>query len=82
MFPNSGREVLHIKTVGTACTVTVQTPGTVDGQAVADRTIALGTNAERFIGPFPVDVYNQADGQVYIDYSAVTAVTVAVLVPN
>ncbi len=36
---NGGREVLHVKTGGTACTVTIQTPGTVDGQAVADRTV-------------------------------------------
>ena len=31
-IPNTGAEILHIKTVGTACTVTVEIPGTVDGQ--------------------------------------------------
>jgi hypothetical protein len=73
---NDGSTMLHVKTVGTACTVTVVTPGTVDGQAIADRTIALGTNTERMIGPFPPRTYNQ-DGAVHVDFSAVTAVTVA-----
>jgi hypothetical protein len=31
---NSGSEFLHVKTVGTGTTVTVQIPSTVDGQAV------------------------------------------------
>jgi hypothetical protein len=76
---NNGRVVLHVKTAGTPCTVTIQTPGTVDGMAVADRTVALGATAERFIGPFPPD-YDQPTGDgVYVDFSAVTAVTVAAL---
>lgn len=77
---NNGRTVLHVKTVGTGCTVTIQTPGTVDGMAVADRTVVLGTNTERIIGPFPPDAYDQPGGAgVYVDFSAVTAVTVAAL---
>lgn len=76
--PNGGREVLHVKTSGTPCNVTIQTPGTVDGQAVADRVVALGATAERLIGPFPADYYNQPTGDgVYVDFSAVTGVTVA-----
>lgn len=77
---NNGHTVLHVKTAGTACTVTIQTPGTVDGMAVADRTVALGATAERIIGPFPPSDYNQPTGEgVYVDFSAVTAVTVAAL---
>jgi hypothetical protein len=77
---NNGRTVLHVKTAGTPCTVTIQTPGTVDGMAVADRTVALGATAERIIGPFPPGDYDQPGGLgVYVDFSAVTAVTVAAL---
>jgi hypothetical protein len=77
---NNGLVALHIKTVATPCTVTIQTPGTVDGQAIADRTVALGASAERIIGPFPPRQYNQPTGDgVWVDFSAVTAVTVAAL---
>lgn len=75
-YPNSGKEFFHVKTGGTGATVTVQTPGTVDGNAIADKSYVLGTNTERMIGPFPPSVYNQADGSVYIDFSSVTTVTI------
>jgi hypothetical protein len=77
-LPNAGQEFVHIKTGGTSCTVTVHTPGTVDGQTIADRTIVIGTNAERFIGPFPPAVYNQiGGGDVYLDFTASTSVIIA-----
>jgi len=62
---------------GSSVTVTIQTPGTVDGLAVADRTVAVAAAAEKLIGPFPSGVYDQSDGAVYVDFSAVTSVTVA-----
>jgi hypothetical protein len=80
-LPNSGVEMVHVKTGGTGCVVTIQTPGTVDGLAVPDRTITIGTNSERMIGPFPPGVYNQADGSIYIDFDSVTTVTIAAIRP-
>lgn len=74
-LPNSGKEMFHVKSGGTGVTVTIQTPGTVDGQAVADRTVVLGTSTERMIGPFPPSIYNQSDGTVYIDFSQVATIT-------
>jgi hypothetical protein len=71
---------LHIKNGGgTTCTVTIQTPITVDGLAVADLTVAIPTVSERMIGPFPLEYYNQSDGMVYVDYSVGTSVTVAAI---
>lgn len=78
-LPNGGEEVLHVKTTTNGCTVTLQTPGTVDGQAVADRTVVIGTSSERLIGPFPPGIYNQPSGEVYVDLSVVTGVTIAAL---
>jgi len=78
-IPNTGSEVLHIKTVGTACTVTIAIPSTVDGQSVTNKTVVLGTSSERIIGPFPPNIYNQGDNTVLVTFSAVTAVTVAAL---
>lgn len=51
---------------GAPYNVTIPTPGTVDGQAIADRVVAVANGAVKFIGPFTTD-YMQADGTVYID---------------
>lgn len=76
-MPADGVAFAHVKTVGTGCTVTVPIPKTVDGQAVSSKTYVIGTNSERMIGPFKSDPYGQSDGTVNLDFSAVTAVTVA-----
>lgn len=57
--PNNERTVLHFKnTGGAATTVSFDIPGTVDGQAIADRTVQVpATNGDRFVGPFPRRVY-------------------------
>jgi len=77
---NNGRVFLHIKNgSGVSVTVTIQTPGTVDGLAVADRTVVIPAGEERMPGVFPPADYNQSDGAVYVDFSAVTTVTVAAI---
>lgn len=57
--------------------VTLITPGTIDGLAIADRVIAVAAGAETRIRT-DNDAYRQSDGSVHIDYSAVASVTVAV----
>jgi len=77
---NNGRVFVHVKNgSGSSVTVTIQTPGTVDGLAVADRTVAIPAAEERMIGVFPPADYNQSDDAVYVDFSAVTTVTVAAI---
>ena len=79
-FANNGRVFAHIKNGDAAeKTITIQTPGTVDGLAVADRTVTIPASEERMIGPFAPAQYNQGNGTVYLDYSAVTSVTVAAI---
>jgi hypothetical protein len=78
---NAGNEFIHVKTTTNAVVVTIQTPGTVDGLAIADRTVSIGTSSERMIGPFPPSYYNQADGAVYIDFDVVTGATIAAIRP-
>jgi hypothetical protein len=63
--------------------VTVNTPATQDGLAVASQVVAVAASTTKFIGPFPPRTYNVAtgntnEGKVEIDYSAVTSVTVGV----
>lgn len=63
---------------GSAVTVTLATPGTVDGDlAVADRTVSVPAGGSRKVA-LPHLYRNPSDGLAAISYSAVTSVTVAV----
>lgn len=83
MFTNTGTEILHIKNgSGSSINVTLQTGLTIDGLAVADRTVAIAAGAEKMMSGLATQYYNQTSGadagKVYIDLSAVTTVTLAV----
>ena len=80
-FYNDGSNWLEILNTNAAdCTVTVQTPRTVDGLAVAELTVVISQNERMLIGPFPASTFNQSGtdgGMVYVDFDVVTDVTVA-----
>lgn len=77
--PNNGTTFIHVKnTGGSPCTVTVGTPGTQDGLAVADLTFSVpATTGDRMAGPFPAGIYTQSDGNIYVDFSTGTSVVAA-----
>ena len=79
-FVNNGKRYLEVKnTSGSPVNVTIANPALVDGQAAPARVVSVpATTGDKMIGPFP-SVYTQPDGtnQVYVDFSAVTSVTVA-----
>jgi hypothetical protein len=57
-FVNDGkRTFVHIVNGAAAMNMDFITPSTVDGLAIADRTVAVGGSEEHFIGPFPINVY-------------------------
>lgn len=60
---------------GSAITVTVPTPGTVDGLAIADWSASVPAGANRVFGGFSADHYRQSDGTIHINFSGVTSVT-------
>lgn len=80
-FYNNGRVFLEVlNTNASDRTLTFQTPRTVDGLAVAEHTVTVSQNERMFIGPFPTATFNQTStdaGMVYVDFDAVTDVTVA-----
>lgn len=85
-IPGDGDHILHVKNgSGSSINVTIQTAATEDGLAVADQIVAIAAGAEKFIGPFRPATYNRASGDptdpglVWVDFSAVTTVTVALL---
>lgn len=81
-FLNDGRTMLRIKnnSVGDI-TATIDVTQTVDGLAVTDRTVTVKATGDADgldfldIGPFPAS-YNQADGYVWVTFSAVADVLV------
>ena len=68
-FVNDGRTLIAVLKTGGTCVMTFETPGTVDGLAIADQAVTPATHATRvvLIGPFPPGVYNQSNGLVYIN---------------
>ncbi|MYS47535.1 hypothetical protein GTY23_41475 [Streptomyces sp. SID5998] len=61
-----------------AHTVTLATPGTVNGLAIADRAVPVAAGAEVAI-PVTNDYRDPSTGRAAITYDAVTSVTVAVI---
>ena len=81
-FTPSDRTFIRVKN-GDASdkTVTVVTQATHRGRAIADDVVVVTAGEERDIGPLPHELYAAAaDGLGVITYSAVTSVTVAVVV--
>lgn len=60
LVANDGRTVLYFENTGeSSSVVTIVTPTTVDGNAVADKTVTVpATTGKRFVGPFPPHLYN------------------------
>ena len=82
-FTNTGNEFIHIVNAAVADqTITIATPATVDGLAVADRAVAIPASEERMIGPFPASVYNDANSKVQMTFDAVVTLTIAVIKPG
>jgi hypothetical protein len=81
---NSGDEFIHVKNTHTSAqTVTIETPATVDGLAVADREVEIPANTgDKIIGPFPSSTYNDSAGKVQLTYDGVTDLTIAVIKPG
>lgn len=79
MLP-SEHAFLHVKNgSGSEITVTLVTPGTYEGLAVSDQTLAVPAGEERMIRVTPERYRNSSDGLASITYSDVTTVTVAAL---
>lgn len=78
---NNGRTFLHFKKTGAGiCNVTVVTPGTVRGLAIADLVVAVpATTGDVMIGPFAADAFDDANHDVSLTLSDVTGLTVAVV---
>lgn len=77
-----GTVFVHVKSAnGSPVTLTIPTPGKVEGLDVADFTATIpATTGDKMIGPLPEDLFKQADdGKVDLNWSSTTSVTWAAL---
>lgn len=79
-----GRSLIHVKNTGVLTTVTVDTPGTVDGNAISDHTFTVPATTGDVYFPILRGSYHQPGTQdVFFTWSQVTGITVEVIVlPN
>lgn len=78
---NTGRCMVEVKKSGAgACDVTIDTPGSVGGLAIAQQVVnVIATTGDKMIGPFPPNIYNDGSGDVRITFSEITGLTMAVV---
>lgn len=70
---NDGRIHLEVHNTGGAeGTVTVLIPAVNDAVGYEGKIIKLAAAETKIIGPFPPGVYNQPNGQVFVNSSATT----------
>ncbi len=79
LVQNTGSIIVHVDNTDSASeAVTIPTPKTIKGLALEDRTVTVPASEKRFIGPFPVGLFN--DGQdLSITFSNGTSTSVAVI---
>jgi len=65
-FPNDGHTLLIVQNDSGALALVFDTPGTVDGLAIAQRTVTVATLEQWVIGPFPTAIYNNAQDLVTV----------------
>lgn len=79
-FANEGTTFILLKNLGgSARTVTIITPYTVDGLPLEEQIISVPATSTRFVGPFSPEAYNDANGNVQMTYDSDTSLFVYVM---
>ena len=77
-FVNTGKEFVELENASVGDIVaTFVTTATVDGLAVADRTVTIDAGERRFVGPFSSS-YEDSETKIQITYDGVTSLTIGV----
>lgn len=81
-FKNDKNTIFHLRNdqAGASVTATFASTKTVDGLAVADRTLTVSQTEDYAEIQLDPAVYNDSEGYVQVTYDTVTAVFVAVVV--
>jgi hypothetical protein len=84
-FLNTGKEIFIVRNDGeSAINITVPIPFTVDaaagsGLAVTSRVASVDPAERKVFGPYPPNIYNDADGLVNFSYNDDTDVSIVVI---
>lgn len=79
-FTPGQQTFLHVKNASAgAVTATIETVGTVIGQAIADVAVSVAASEEALIGPFDPRYFAGTDGLASVSWSATASVTFAVV---
>lgn len=78
-FPNTGRTLLVVNNDAGDLVLNFTIVTTVDSEAVSTKDVTVTASQEWVIGPFPVEYYNAADGNVDVAVDADLASGVAVI---
>lgn len=81
MIKNDGEVFLHFKKSGAGiATVTIETPKTLGGLAVAEQVVSVAADSgDEFAGPFPPNIYNDGDHDLRWASDDILGLTVAVI---
>lgn len=77
-FPNDGHTALYVENDAGALALVLTIQATLDGQS-ATRTVTVTASEKWVVGPFPVELYNDADDLVTCTPDADLASGVAVI---
>ncbi|MCI0726429.1 MAG: hypothetical protein L0332_06860 [Chloroflexi bacterium] len=75
---NTGNELVFLYVNNASAgqiTITFKTNKKVAGITLPNETATLDAAQSELYGPFPKDPFNQSDGTIHVDFSAVTSVT-------
>ena len=80
VIKNNGRVIINpIKTGAGACSMIIKTPAQMAGLDIAEVTVTVAaTTGNMICGPFPPSIFNDANGDMRINFSEVTGLTVGV----
>lgn len=69
-FANNGNTILLVKNAGTSGTQTVTVVSVADEYGrTGDLSIAVGQGKYAFVGPLLPGIFNQSDGNVYLNFT-------------
>ena len=77
---HQGEATYYDATGAGACSVVIVTQATSQGFAIADQTVSVpATTGDKFIGPFPASLFNDASEKVSYTLSDTVGLSVAVI---
>lgn len=80
-FAANPKTLLRVKNTGTQKTLTIETPSTVKGLAIADATFVIPATTGDVLVPMLPEYFQPGTQEVYVSFDSVTAVTVDVYQP-